>query len=132
MGGQEEKLNQAIAFYEQFVQRAAAERYSTTRETVTRTCRRRPEAQRRRRRRGDRPVSEWVAGCTPGRIQQIRENIRLQHELADMQSQIQQQQQQMEQQQQQQEPQQQAPAPEGEAAPAPEGAATPPAEGGES
>lgn len=118
MGGQETQLNQAVAFYNQFVERAANERYSETRENVTRTCRRRPEAQRRRRRGSgrDRPVSEWVGGCTPGRIQQIQENLRLQRELAEMQSQIQAQQQQLEQQQQQQEQQ-----------PAPEGA--PPAEG---
>lgn len=122
MGGQEGQLNQAIAFYEQFVERAAAERYSTTRENVTRTCRRRPESQHRRRRTGrDRPVSEWVGGCTPGRIQQIRENIRLQHELADMQRQIQQQQQQMEQRQQEQ--QQQQPQPPAEGQPAEQGAA---------
>lgn len=105
MGGQEAQLNQAIAFYNQFVERARAERYAETRENVTRTCRRRPESQRRRRRGRDRPVSEWVGGCLPGRIQQIQENLRLQRELAQMQAQIQQQQpQQMEQQQQQQQP----------------------------
>jgi tetratricopeptide (TPR) repeat protein len=113
MGGQETQLNQAVAFYNQFVERAANERYTETRENVTRTCRRRPQTQRRRRRGSgrDRPVSEWVGTCTPGRIQQIQENLRLQRELAEIQSQIQAQQQQIEQQQQ----------PEPEPAPAPEG-----------
>ena len=107
MGGQEAQLNQAKAFYQQFVQRATHERYAETRENVTRTCRRRPESQRRRRRGADRPVSPWVGGCTPGRIQQIDEAIRLQAELRAMQAQSQQ----MEQQQQQ---QQQPAAPEGQ------------------
>ncbi len=111
MGGQEAQLNQAVAFYNQFVERAANQRYAETRENVTRTCRRRPETQRRRRpgQGRQRPVSEWVGGCTPGRIQQIQENLRLQRELAQMQAEIQAQQRQLEQQQQQQE---QAPAPE--------------------
>jgi len=115
-GGQEAHLTQAIAFYRQFVERASAERYTETRENVTRTCRRRPETQRRSGR-SRRPVSEWVAGCTPGRIQQIQRNLELQNELRQMQQQIEQQQQQMQQQQ-----PEAAPAPEGAAAPA-EGAA---------
>jgi tetratricopeptide (TPR) repeat protein len=97
MGGQETQLNQAIAFYEQFVQRAAGDRYNDTRENVTRTCRRRPQSERPRRRTRsgrDRPRSEWVGNCTPGRIQQIRENIRLQNELRQMQEEIQRMQQQ--------------------------------------
>jgi tetratricopeptide (TPR) repeat protein len=119
MGGQEAQLEQAIRFYEQFAERASAERYAETRENVTRTCRRRQQTQRRRNRSG-RPVSEWVAGCMPGRIQQIRENLRLQRELQEMQRQIEEQQRQLEQQQQQLEQQQPAeqPAAEGAAAPA--------------
>ncbi len=86
MGGQEAQLRQAQGFYRQFAERAAAPRYSETRELVTRTCRRRPETTRRRpRRRGQAPRSEWLAGCTPGRVQQIDENIRLQAELRQFQ-----------------------------------------------
>jgi hypothetical protein len=117
MGGQEAQLNQAVSFYRDFVQRATAERYAQTRENVSRECRR-ADQQRRRSGRGSRPQSEWVAGCTPGRIQQILRNLELQRELAEMQRQI-------EAQQRQQQQQQPAPAPE---APAPTPAA-PPAQG---
>ncbi len=91
-GGQVEQLNQAKAFYNQFVERASAERYAQARENVTRTCRRRPENQLRRARSRGRTVSEWAAGCTPGRIQQIDQAITVIRELEEMQQQIQQQQ----------------------------------------
>ncbi|MFK7992150.1 MAG: tetratricopeptide repeat protein [Sandaracinaceae bacterium] len=83
-GGTIPVLEQAQTFFGQFTQRAGSNaRYAEASETVTRTCRRRPE--RRRRREGQ---SEWVGDCRPGRSQQITLAITLQRELAEMQAQM--------------------------------------------
>lgn len=90
-GGQKEQLRQAASFYNQFVERATAEQYAEAKENVTRTCRRRPASQLRRARSRGRTVSEWAGGCTPGRLQQIQEALRVMEELEQMQQEMQQQ-----------------------------------------
>lgn len=79
--GTEPVLNQATAFYQQFLQRAGSRpEYASAVETVNRRCATDARAQRRRR---------WQrTTCQMGRLQQIETSISMQHEAASMQAEM--------------------------------------------
>lgn len=79
--GTEPTLNQATAFYNQFIQRAGARpEYASAVETVNRRCATDARAQRRRR---------WQrTTCQMGRLQQIETAIAFMHEAATMQAEM--------------------------------------------